>query len=265
VPDDANQPVLYEAHDGVAVITLNRPEVLNSFTREMLSILLASLRRAGDEGQRAALITGAGRGFSAGQDLASIRPEYDSGGPDLSRLLREHFHPVLRAIRSLQMPVIAAVNGVAAGAGMSLALACDLRIAADTARFATAFTRIGLVPDAGMAYTLPRLVGEGRAKVLLLQAEPVDAASALAMGLVDKVVAASDLMAEATSMAKTLAAGPTRGYVLTRQLLETAATSTFDQLLDAEAEVQQQAGSTEDHRAAVAAFIEKRQAEFKGR
>lgn len=263
--EDSNDPVLYEAHAGVATLTLNRPEVLNAFTREMLGQLHALLHRTEDEGQRAVVITGAGRGFSAGQDLASLQPEYASGGPDFVSLLREHFHPVLRGIRSLKMPVIAAVNGVAAGAGMSLALACDLRIAADTARFATAFTKIGLAPDAGMAYTLPRLVGEGRAKWLLLQADPVDAASAQSMGLVEKVVPAAGLLAEAAAIAQKLAAGPTRAFVLTRNLIDAGSTGTFDHLLDLEADVQQAAGGTDDHKAAVAAFIEKRQPDFKGR
>jgi 2-(1,2-epoxy-1,2-dihydrophenyl)acetyl-CoA isomerase len=168
VPDES---ILYSTGDGLATITLNRPEVLNAFTPEMLGSLHEALKRAVDDRQRAILLTGAGRGFSAGQDLASIKDDYDHGGPDFHSLLADSFHPVIRFIRRVEMPVVAAVNGVAAGAGMSLALACDVRFASDSARFATAFTRIGLVPDCGMAYTLPRLVGAGRASFLLLSGE----------------------------------------------------------------------------------------------
>jgi 2-(1,2-epoxy-1,2-dihydrophenyl)acetyl-CoA isomerase len=258
--------VLYEAREGVAVITLNRPEVLNAFTPAMLHALHESLHRAQSEGQRAVLLSGAGRGFSAGQDLASIQGDYANGGaPDFVALLREHFHPVLRGIRSIPMPVVAAVNGVAAGAGMSVALACDIRIAADNARFATAFMKIGLVPDAGMAYTLPRLVGAGRANWLLLQADPLDAVTALDWGLVDKVVPAADLADEAFAFARKLAAGPTQAFALTRSLVDSAATTSFDHLLDIEADAQAAAGATEDHKSAVAAFLAKQPPAFKGR
>jgi 2-(1,2-epoxy-1,2-dihydrophenyl)acetyl-CoA isomerase len=257
--------VLYEAREGVAVITLNRPEVLNAFTPAMLGALHASLHRAVAGGQRAVLLTGAGRGFSAGQDLASIQGDYaDGGAPDFVALLREHFHPVLRGIRTIPMPVIAAVNGVAAGAGMSVALACDIRIAADNARFATSFTKIGLVPDAGMAYTLPRLVGAGRANWLLMQADPLDAATALDWGMVDKVVPAADLAGEAFELARKLAAGPTQAFVLTRNLLDSAASTSFDHLLDIEADVQAAAGATADHKSAVASFLAKQPPTFKG-
>ncbi len=260
-----DESVLYEAREGVAVITLNRPEVLNALTPVMLGALHEALHRAQDDGQRAVLITGAGRGFSAGQDLASIQDQYATGGPDFVALLRENFHPVLRGIRGLKLPVIAAVNGVAAGAGMSLALACDLRIAADNARFATAFTKIGLVPDAGMAYTLPRLVGMGRASRLLLQAEPIDAQAALDMGLVDVVVPAAELATESFALAAKMAAGPTRAFVLTRRLLDSGVTNSFDHLLDLEADVQAEAGATEEHKAAVAAFLAKQPPSFKGK
>ena len=263
--DLSEPPILYEARDGVATVTLNRPEVLNAFTPEMLDLLHETIHRAAEEGQRAILLTGAGRGFSAGQDLASIKDQYADGGPDFVSLLREHFHPVLRALRMVELPVIAAVNGVAAGAGMSVALACDVRIASANARFATAFTKIGLVPDAGMAHTLPRLVGYGRAGWMLLQGEPVDAATALSIGLVSRVVEGDALASEAWALAQQMAAGPTRAYVLTRQLLDSAASTSFDHLLDIEAEVQAAAGATEDHRAAVAAFLAKQAPTFRGR
>lgn len=257
--------ILYSATDGLATITINRAEVLNAFTPAALDELHASLRRATDESQRAILLTGAGRGFSAGMDLASIKDDYAGGGPDFDALLSGHFHPVVRAIRSAPVPVVAAVNGVAAGAGMSLALACDVRLAAENARFATAFTRIGLVPDCGMAYTLPRLVGPGRASFLLLSGEQVDAAAALAMGLVDRVLPAEGFLEAATTFARALASGPTRAFALTKLLLAEAEHASFDDLLRLEAKAQVAAGETADHRNAVAAFLEKRQATFEGR
>ena len=261
----AESPVLYEARDGVAVITLNRPDVLNAFTPEMLAATREALERAATDGQRCLLLTGAGRGFSAGMDLASIQHQYsDGGGPDFVSLLTTHFHPVVERLVKMPMPTVAAVNGVAAGAGMSLTLACDTRIAADGARFATAFTRIGLVPDCGMAYTLPRLVGAGRAMQLMVGAEPVDAVTALGMGLVDRVVPAADLHEQAFTFAKQLANGPTHAFVLTRRLVSEGMTLSFDQLLDLEARLQAEAGATSDHRGAVDAFLRKQPATFSG-
>ena len=258
--------VLYEARDGVVTVTLNRPDVLNAFTPEMLAELRSSLQRAADEGQRCLLLTGSGRGFSAGMDLASIQHQYtDGGGPDFVSLLADNFHPVVKALVELPMPTVAAVNGVAAGAGMSLTLVCDTRIAAEGARFATAFTRIGLVPDSGMAYTLPRLVGAGRAMQMMAGAEPVDAAAALAMGLVDRVVPAAELAEQAFAFAQRLASGPTQAYVLTRRLVNEAMTLSLDQLLELEARLQAEAGATDDHRGAVDAFLKKQPATFAGR
>ena len=240
--------------------------MLNAFTPEMLGQTREALDRAVAEGQRCLLLTGSGRGFSAGMDLASIRHEYtDGGGPDFVALLSENFHPVVSALMDLPMPTVAAVNGVAAGAGMSLTLACDTRIAADGARFATAFTRIGLVPDCGMAYTLPRLVGAGRAMQLMVAAEPVGAEAALAMGLVDRVVPAAELAEQALVYARQLAAGPTQAYVLTRRLVREGATTTFADLLILEAQLQAEAGATDDHRGAVDAFLKKQPATFSGR
>jgi 2-(1,2-epoxy-1,2-dihydrophenyl)acetyl-CoA isomerase len=262
----SDAPVLYSAADGVATLTLNRPQVLNSFTPELLSELVHRLRRAADERQRAVLITGAGRGFCAGQDLDSIQDQYTDGGtPDLRALLRDHFHPMLRYLKRIPMPVIAAVNGVAAGAGMSLALACDLRVAADNARFATAFTRIGLVPDAGMAQTLPRLIGAGRAMSILVSGEQVDAATALNWGMVDRVFPAASFGDEAAVFARQVAAGPTHAFVMTRELLNRAEELSWDGLLAAEADVQQLCAGTEDHRGAVGAFLRKEAATFSGR
>jgi len=257
--------VRYEIDGGVATITLNRPGVLNALNRPLLTDLHDAIHRAQDEHARCLVLTGEGRGFCAGQDLADIRADYDNGAPDLEALLREYYHPVVRGIRGATMPVLAALNGVAAGAGLSLALACDLRIASEAARLTTAFTGIGLVPDAGMAWTLPRLVGAANATRLVMRPGPISAAEALSMGLVDEVAPPDEFSARVAALAAELAAGPTRAFVLSRQLMDEAATSPLDRLLDLEAGAQLEAGQTEDHRNAIAAFLEKRPATFEGR
>lgn len=257
--------VLVEIDGPLSILTLNRPAVLNSFTPELLGELLAGLRQAVDGGSRAIMVTGAGRGFCAGQDLASIQDQYATGGPDLAKLLREHFHPVFRFIRESPVPVMAAVNGVAAGAGFSLALACDMRIASSAARFATAFLKIGLVPDAGMAYTLPRLISTAKASALMLSGDQVDAPTALSLGIVDRVVDAGTFGPTARAIALELANGPTAAYGLTKRLLQQAEHASFDELLELEADAQGAAGYTADHAAAVSAFLEKRPPVFGGR
>lgn len=257
--------VLTETDGPLSILTLNRPAVLNSFTPALLGELLAALKKSVDDGSRAIMLTGAGRGFCAGQDLASIQDQYATGGPDLATLLREHFHPVFRFIREAPVPVIAAVNGVAAGAGFSLALACDARIASSSARFATAFLKIGLVPDAGMAYTLPRLIGAAKASSLMLSGEQVDAATALSLGIVDRVIDADAFGTAARSFALEFANGPTAAYALTKRLLQQAEHTSFGELLELEADAQGTAGYTSDHAAAVAAFLEKRPPVFDGR
>ena len=263
MPDDL---VRYETHGAVATVTLNRPDVLNALTRPLLTALHDALHRAEADGCRCLVLTGDGRGFCAGQDLADIRADYDGdGSPDLEALLREFYHPVVRGIRRLGMPVVAAINGVAAGAGLSLALACDFRIAIESARLTTAFTRIGLVPDAGMAWTLPRLVGVAQANRLVMRSQPVSAEEALAIGLIDEVVAGDQFGSRVDTFASELAAGPTRAFVLSRKLQDEAATATLDTLLDLEAGAQLEAGRTADHRNAVSAFLEKRPPAFEGR
>lgn len=257
--------VLLEWDGPLATVTMNRPAVLNSFTPSLLGGLASAIAEAREKEARAILLTGAGRGFCAGQDLASIQHEYDSGGPDLGKLLRDHFHPLFRAIRESPVPIIAGVNGVAAGAGFSLALACDLRVASSAARFATAFTRIGLVPDAGMAYTLPRLIGAAKANSLMITGDQVDAANALAWGIVDRVFEEDVFSKEAHSFALGIANGPTRAYALTKRLIQDAERLTFRELLDVEADAQGTAGKTADHQAAVRAFLAKQPAAFEGR
>ncbi len=257
--------VLLEWDGPLAIVTMNRPAVLNSFTPGLLAELKSAVDEARTKEARAIFVTGAGRGFCAGQDLASIQDQYATGGPDLAALLRDHFHPLFRAIRESPIPIIAGVNGVAAGAGFSLALACDLRVASASARFATAFTRIGLVPDAGMAYTLPRLIGAAKANSMMLLGDQVDASTAFGLGLVDRVFDADSFQDDARSFALGVANGPTRAFALTKSLAQQAERLTFRELLESEAETQGIAGKTADHQGAVAAFLRKETMTFEGR
>lgn len=254
--------ILLDQREGILTITLNRPDVLNAVNDLMLRELYDALRQAArDVATRCVVLTGAGRGFCSGQDLR------DRGGAatfSFSESLRTRYNPVILLIRTMEKPVVAAVNGVAAGAGCSLALAADLRIASDRASFIEVFARVGLVPDSGSTYFLPRLVGLGKALELAYTADPVDAPEALRLGLVNRVVPHDDLPAQTALLAKRLAAGPTRGYGLTKRAINHALHAPLEQTLDYEAALQEIAGRTADHREGVAAFLEKRQANFKG-
>ncbi len=253
--------ILLDPREGILTITLNRPDVLNAFNDLMLRELHDALRQAArDAAVRCVVLTGAGRGFCSGQDLR------DRGAAtfSFSESLRSRYNPVILQIRTMEKPVIAAVNGVAAGAGCSLALAADLRIASDRASFIEVFARVGLVPDSGSTYFLPRLVGLGKALELSYMADPVDAQEALRLGLVNRVVPHDDLPAQTALLAQRLAAGPTRGYGLTKRAINHALHAPLEQTLDYEAALQEIAGRTADHREGVAAFLEKRQANFKG-
>ncbi|WBU57684.1 2-(1,2-epoxy-1,2-dihydrophenyl)acetyl-CoA isomerase PaaG [Paracoccus sediminicola] len=259
------ETVLSELDRGVLRLTLNRPDKLNSFTEEMHLALRAGIERAGEDAAvRAVLLTGAGRGFCAGQDLGNRDPRKGGTVPDLGTTLDTYYNPLLRMIRGLDKPVICAVNGVAAGAGANVALACDIVLAARSAKFIQAFSRIGLVPDAGGSWSLPRMIGEPRAKALTLLAEPLSSAQAEQWGLIWKAVDDEALMDEAMEIAAKLAAGPTVGLGLTKRLIQDAAGQDLDTHLDAERDAQREAGRTADYREGVTAFLEKRKAEFRG-
>ena len=246
---------------GVLTITLNRPEVLNAFDAAMHRALQAAFKEARADDVRAVVVTGAGRGFCVGQDLTEFR---ESAG-DIAHRLRGTYHPTILGLRSLEKPVVAAVNGAAAGAGLSLALACDLRLAADSATFVPAFINIGLVPDSGGSFFAARLLGYARALEWLASGRRLTAAEAHAWGLVSEVVEADALAERATALAAELAALPTRGIALTKRLLEHAQTATLEEQLEREAQLQAAATRTEDFREGVAAFLEKRPPQFEGR
>jgi 2-(1,2-epoxy-1,2-dihydrophenyl)acetyl-CoA isomerase len=261
-----SETVLASLEAGVLRLTLNRPDKLNSFNEEMHLALRAQVRRAHeDEAVRAVLVTGAGRGFCAGQDLGDRDPRKGGPAPDLGKTLETFYNPTLRLIRQLEKPVICAVNGVAAGAGANIAFACDIVLAAKSAKFIQAFARIGLIPDAGGSWSLARILGEPRAKALALTAEPLPAEKAADWGLIWKAVEDADLMTEAITLAESLAAGPTLGLGLTKRLIQAAATNTLEEQLDMERDLQQQAGRSADYAEGVTAFLEKRPARFSGK
>ena len=258
----AYEALRWAADGGVATITLDRPEALNSLEATLKRDLLRALRDAArDPAVRVVILTGAGRAFCAGQDLKE-RLQPDPTPLDVE--VRERFNPLVQAIRSMDKPVVAAINGVAAGAGASLAFACDLRIAAETASFVLAFGRIGLVPDSGATWLLPRLIGLGRATELLLLPDPVGAADALRIGLVNRVVPDGELSAAAGAMAAALAAAAPRSLALTKRAIRRSLEATFEESLDYEASLQGIAGRTADHAEGLAAFVEKRRPNFNG-
>lgn len=250
---------------GVYRITLNRPDVLNSFNRPMARELQAALADcAADESLRAVLLTGAGRAFCAGQDLAEAAPQ-DAPWAEIHQIVRESYNPIIRALRKIEKPVVCAVNGVAAGAGANIALACDIVLASEKASFLQAFCHIGLIPDSGGTYFLPRLVGLARATALTMLGEKISAREAQEMGLIYKVFPAESLLEEAQKLAAHLATQPTRGLGLTKRLLNQSLVNDLETQLEMEEELQGEAGKTHDYQEGVKAFLEKRKPVFKGK
>ena len=260
-----NRFVLWSVSQGVATLTMNRPEVLNSCNRPMVDELRAAFADAGsDAGVRAVLLTGAGRAFCAGQDLAEAVPPAGEPKPEIGDIVA-NYNSLIRAMRELEKPVVAAVNGVAAGAGANIALACDIVIAADSASFIQAFSKIGLVPDNGGTFFLPRLVGAARAASLMMLADKVPAAQAAEWGMIHRAVPSAQLMEVARGLAVELATQPTRGLGLIKRALNATWANDLDAQLDLEEELQREAGRTEDYLEGVRAFQEKRKARFVGR
>jgi len=254
----------YTVDQGVATITLSRPDVLNSFNKRMAQELQNALRRSEADSIRAVLLTGAGRGFCAGQDLGEATGA-EPGSIDLGDVIRTCYAPTVLAIRELEKPVVCAVNGVAAGAGANLALACDIVIASEDASFIQSFSKIGLLPDTGGTFFLPRLVGHARATALMFLAEKVTATKALEWGMIHDVVPATVLMDTALALARQLATMPTRAFALTKKALNASWTNGLKTQLQLEEEMQRQAGRTADFAEGVKAFLEKRKPTYTGR
>lgn len=261
--------VQYQRSGSVARITLNRPEVYHSLNQQMVQELQAALDRAGsDSSVRALLLTAKGKGFCAGQDLGEFLVDgqlQSDGLPDFNQMVEERYLPLIMSIRRMEKPVLAAVNGVAAGAGANLALACDLVVASESARFVQAFSQIGLVPDSGGTYFLPRLIGRQRAAALMFLGEPVSAAEAESMGMIYRTYPDEEFEAASLELADRLAALPTQALAYTKKLLSLSAENTLEVQLRKEGEYQKLAGSTEDFTEGARAFLEKRKAHFKGR
>lgn len=257
--------ILVDSRPGVVRITLNRPEKLNSFNEALHRELIAAIRAAdADASVRCLILTGAGRGFCAGQDLGARKNDDPSQESVIGQSLEKLYNPLVKTLRSLRMPVICAVNGVAAGAGANVALACDIVIAARSARFIQAFSKIGLIPDAGGTWTLPRLVGHARATALAMLAEPVGAEKAEQWGMIWRCVDDQDLEDQAWQMAEHLAIQPTRAMALIKQAMMASATNTLAQQLDVERDLQTIASESNDFREGVSAFLEKREPTFNG-
>ncbi len=254
--------ILFEIKEAIAFITLNRPDKLNSFNREMALLFQEKLDACKDKEIRCVYITGAGKAFSAGQDLAEVT---DPDGPGMQRILSEHYNPIVTRIRKLEKPVVAAVNGVAAGAGANISLCCDIVAAAESASFIQAFSKIGLIPDSGGTHTLPRLIGWQKASALMMLGEKVTATDAEKMGMIYKAFPDETFAENSRNIAVYLAQMPTKGLAYTKQLLSMSFTTSFEEQLHDEDIFQQRAAQTSDYKEGVHAFLEKRNPIFKGK
>jgi len=257
--------IQFKAEGGVAILTLNRPDRLNSFTRAMhLEVRDALARVQADQSVRVLVLTGAGRGFCAGQDLADRAVDPGAPSVDLGASVEEFYAPLVLTLKNLPMPVICAVNGVAAGAGANLALACDIVLAAQSASFIEAFSKLGLIPDTGGTWHLPRLIGPARAMGLAMLGEKLSAEKAEAWGLIWRCVPDETLMDEALAMAQHFAAAPTKGLAFTKRAFQASYANTLAQQLQLEADMMRELGNSHDYREGVAAFLAKRAPQFKG-
>ena len=254
--------ILFEVKDSIAFITLNRPEKFNSFNRGMALLLQEKLDECGNDKEvRCVYITGSGKAFCAGQDLAEV---VDPSGQGMDRILSEHFNPIIKKIRSLDKPVIAAVNGVAAGAGANIALCCDIALASASASFIQAFSKIGLIPDSSGTFFLPRLIGMQKATAFMMLGDKVSSAEAERIGMIYKIFADDVFEEESIKLAAALASMPTQGLAFTKQALNNSLSNSLEQQLKTEDELQQKAANTHDFKEGVQAFLEKRKANFKG-
>lgn len=262
----AYETIEFEITEGVAVLTLNRPDRMNSFNTQMHGEVSDALKQVKkDDSVRCLLITGNGRGFCAGQDLSDRNVDPNADMPNLGESIEKNYNPLIRTLQGLEMPVICGVNGVAAGAGANIAFACDIVLAARSASFIQAFCKIGLVPDSGGTWTLPRLVGHARAMALSMLGDKISAEQAQSWGMIWQVVDDEQLKDEALSLAKRLATQPTKGLALIKRAIQSSWNNSFDEQLDLERDLQTLAGRTEDYREGVKAFMEKCQPEFKGK
>ncbi len=256
------ESILFELQDAVGIIRLNRPEKMNAFNREMSMLLQKTLDLCADESIRAVYLTGNGKAFSAGQDLMEAT---DPNATGFDRLLSEHYNPIVLKIRNLEKPVISAVNGVAAGAGANMALCCDIVLASQSATFLQAFSKIGLIPDSGGTYFLPRLIGWQKASALAMIGDKISSTEAERLGMVYRVFPDIEFPDASLAIAKSLASMPTRALALTKKALSLSFTHSFEKQLEVEDLFQQQAAQTMDYREGVTAFLEKRQPNFKGK